>query len=142
MDLKITLILKMTIFKDQCNFLVNRVIGNHIIRSTNSIIKLPMSWKYLTSPYMYLKCTWNIHLAFAVTITKTSIHKFIVFDFCLLFIDCYPNWRRTRWHGSNPKRREQTGHMPGEVPAGGVTIGWAIRDASLFYVSTTFLEPL
>jgi hypothetical protein len=47
----------MTIFKDQCNFLVNRVIGNHIIRSTNSIIKLPMSRKYITSPY-----TIHIHI--------------------------------------------------------------------------------
>jgi len=37
--------------------------------------------------------------------------------------DRYPDWRRAGRHGGDTERGEQTGHLPGEVPAGGVTIG-------------------
>jgi hypothetical protein len=42
-------------FRDHCNFQVNRVIGNYILRSTNNITVLFMRRKYLTSHYTRIR---------------------------------------------------------------------------------------
>jgi hypothetical protein len=50
-------------------FQVNRVIGNYTIRSTNNIMKLLMSRKYLTS--FNIQCTISGHSSFNIVLTCT-----------------------------------------------------------------------